>query len=38
MSKRIARALVVAASAAALSVLSLAATVMANTTGGDFPR
>lgn len=35
--RRIIRSLVVAATAAALSVLSIASTVMAVTGGGDFP-
>jgi hypothetical protein len=35
---RIVRTLVVAGSAAALSILSLVSTVMAATGGGDFPR
>ena len=35
---RIFRSLVVAGSAAALSILSLVSTVMAATGGGDFPR
>jgi hypothetical protein len=37
-SKRIMRSLVVAGTAAALSILSLVSTVMACTGGGDFPR
>ena len=36
--KRIVRSLVVAGTAAALSILSLVSTVMAVTGGGDFPR
>jgi len=36
--KRIARSLVVAGTAAALSILSVVASVMASTGGGDFPR
>lgn len=36
--RRILRSLVVAGTAAMLSMLSLAATVMASTGGGDFPR
>ena len=36
--KRIARSLMVAGTAAALSILSLVSTVMAATGGGDFPR
>lgn len=36
--KRIARSLMVAGTAAALSILSLVTTVMAATGGGDFPR
>ncbi len=36
--KRIMRSLMVAGTAAALSILSLATTVMAVTGGGDFPR
>jgi hypothetical protein len=36
--KRIARSLVIAGAAAALSILSLVSTVMAVTGGGDFPR
>ena len=35
--RRILRSLVVAGSAAALSILTLASTVMAATGGGDFP-
>ncbi|HYI66128.1 MAG TPA: hypothetical protein VEW95_04325 [Candidatus Limnocylindrales bacterium] len=35
--KRIARSLVIAGTAAALSILSLVTTVMAVTGGGDFP-
>jgi hypothetical protein len=35
--KRIVRSLVIAGSAAALSILSLVSTVMAVTGGGDFP-
>lgn len=35
---RIARTLMVAGTVAMLSILSLATTVMANTTGGGFPR
>jgi hypothetical protein len=35
---RIVRTLVIAGSAAALSILSLVSTVMAATGGGDFPR
>ncbi len=35
---RIARSIVVAGTVAMLSLLSLATTVMANTTGGTFPR
>ena len=37
-SKRILRSLVVAGTAAALSILSIVSTVMAVTGGGDFPR
>lgn len=37
-SKRIMRSLVVAGTAAALSILSIVSTVMAVTGGGDFPR
>lgn len=36
--KRIVRSLVVAGTAAALSILSVVASVMASTGGGDFPR
>lgn len=36
--KRIARTLMIAGSAAALSILSIVSTVMAATGGGDFPR
>ena len=36
--KRIARSLVIAGTAAALSILSIVSTVMAVTGGGDFPR
>ena len=36
--KRIMRSLVIAGTAAALSILSLVSTVMAVTGGGDFPR
>ena len=36
--RRIVRSLVVAGTAAALSILSIVATVMASTGGGDFPR
>jgi hypothetical protein len=36
--KRILRSLMVAGTAAALSILSLVSTVMAVTGGGDFPR
>ena len=36
--KRIARSLLIAGTAAALSILSLVSTVMAVTGGGDFPR
>jgi len=36
--KRIMRSLMVAGTAAALGILSLATTVMAVTGGGDFPR
>jgi hypothetical protein len=36
--KRFVRALVVAGTAATLSILSVASTVMAVTGGGDFPR
>ena len=35
---RILRSLMVAGTAAALSILSIASTVMAATGGGDFPR
>lgn len=37
-SKRIMRTLVVAGTAAALSILSIVSAVMAVTGGGDFPR
>jgi len=36
--KRFARTLLVAGTAAALSILSVVSTVMAATGGGDFPR
>ena len=36
--KRMIRSLVIAGSAAALSILSIVSTVMAATGGGDFPR
>jgi hypothetical protein len=36
--KRIVRSLVIAGSAAALSILSIVSTVMAVTGGADFPR
>lgn len=36
--KRLARTLMIAGSAAALSILSIVSTVMAATGGGDFPR
>jgi hypothetical protein len=36
--KRIMRSLVIAGTAAALSILSIVSTVMAVTGGGDFPR
>jgi hypothetical protein len=36
--KRIVRSILVAGTAAALSILSLATTVLAVTGGGDFPR
>ena len=37
-SKHILRSLVIAGTAAALSILSIVSTVMAVTGGGDFPR
>lgn len=36
--KRLARTLMIAGTAAALSILSIVSTVMAATGGGDFPR
>lgn len=36
--KQIARTLMIAGTAAALSILSIVSTVMAATGGGDFPR
>jgi hypothetical protein len=36
--KRIARTLMIAGTAAALSILSIVSTVMAASGGGDFPR
>jgi hypothetical protein len=36
--KRALRSLVIAGTAAALTILSVVSTVMAATTGGDFPR